>query len=249
MKIKRILRYILLCSIITLSTKSYGLTVYDPANHQANLQQYQVAIQQEIQMYKTLVENILHTQNQLQQLQNDSINLASIGAGIIGEENQALVQTVLDLKSIYDNTDSIIRNTESFENNYKDLFLDFDDYKKLNHEDLDREATRVVRQINHNLLTSIRLANKSNENMERERTRLNTFTAGTSNLSGNLQTQQAIKSVNEDMSNKLSRLEMLMAEDVRMKALEKQQEITFEEINKQKIERSLGLDKYKKEYF
>lgn len=249
MKIKRILRYTLLCSILLIGNKAYGLTVYDPANHQANLQQYQVAIQQEIQMYKTLVENILHTQNQLQQLQNDSINLASIGAGIIGEENQALVQTVLDLKSIYDNTDSIIRNTESFENNYKDLFLDFDDYKKLNHEDLDREATRVVRQINHNLLTSIRLANKSNENMERERTRLNTFTAGTSNLSGNLQTQQAIKSVNEDMSNKLSRLEMLMAEEVRMKALEKQQEITFEEINKERLYKTLTNDVPKKVVF
>ncbi len=243
------LRYTLLCSIILIGSKAYGLTVYDPANHQANMQQYQVAIQQEIQMYKTLVENILHTQNQIQQLQNDATNLASIGAGIIGEENQALVQTVLDLKSIYDNTDSIIRNTKTFEANYNDLFLNFDEYKSLNHEQLDREATRVVKQINNNLLTSIKLANKSNENMERERTRLNTFTTGTSNLSGNLQTQQAIKSVNEDMSNKLSRLEMLMAEDVRMKALEKQQEITFEEINKQRIERSLGLDKYKKEYF
>ena len=85
--------------------------------------------------------------------------------------------------------------------------------------------------------------------MERERTRLNTFTTGTSNLSGNLQTQQAIKSVNEDMSNKLSRLEMLMAEDVRMKALEKQQEITFEEINKERLYKSRGIGKYKKEYF
>lgn len=247
--IKRILRYAVLYSILLAGNKAYGLTVYDPANHQTNLQQYQVAIQQEIQMYKTLVENILHTQNQLQQLQNDATNLASIGAGIIGEENQALIQTVLDLKDIYDNTDSIIRNTESFETNYKDLFLDFEGYKNLNHEQLDREATRVVQQINNNLLTSIKLANKSNENMERERTRLNTFTAGTSNLSGNLQTQQAIKSVNEDMSNKLSRLEMLMAEDVRMKALEKQEKITFEEINRERLNRSRGVGKYQKEYF
>lgn len=85
--------------------------------------------------------------------------------------------------------------------------------------------------------------------MERERTRLNTFTAGTSNLSGNLQTQQAIKSVNEDMSNKLSRLEMLMAEDVRMKALEKQEKITFEEINKERLHKTLTNDVPKKVTF
>ncbi len=235
-------KYIFLAWLILSTSSAFSLAVYDSANHQQNMQNYQMLTLQRIEQIKTYTENALQTQQQIQQLQNDATNLANIGAFIVGEENQALLEGILNLKAINDNTDSLIRNNDNFEKNYENMFQDYDRYKNMDNEELAAEGLRLTKEMNNSLKTSVKLANASTKQLAREERRLNTFTSSTSNTVGNLQTQQALKSLGEDQSNKLARIEGLQAELVRLQALEMQNKVTEEELADERWVKNLGSD-------
>ena len=231
-------KYILIMLILS-SISSFAIAVYDAANHQQNMQNYQMMTLQKLEMVKSYTEEALQTQQQLQQLQNDSTNLAKIGSSIIGEENQALLEGILTIRDINRNTDSIIRNSENFESNYENMFQKFERYKEMDNEQLAREGERLTREMNSSLKTSMKLANASTT-QEREEKRLKNFTTQTSTSVGNLQTQQALKSIGEDQANKLAKIEGLQAEMVRLQALNIQEKMTEKELANERFQKSIG---------
>lgn len=231
-------KYILLMLILS-SISSFGFAVYDAANHQQNMQNYQMMTLQKLEMVKSYTEEVLQSQQQFQQLQNDATNLTNIGAALIGEENKALLEGILAIQDINRNTDSIIRNNENFEKNYENMFQKFERYKDMDNEQLAREGTRLTREMNSSLKTSMKLANASTT-QEREEKRLKTFTTQTSTSVGNLQTQQALKSIGEDQANKLAKIEGLQAEMVRLQALEIQEKMTEKELANERFQKSQG---------
>ncbi|WP_211231159.1 hypothetical protein [Cetobacterium somerae] len=227
-------------------TNSFAIPVYDAANHQQNMANYQMMLLQKIEMIKTATENALQTQQQIQQLQNDATNLSQIGATILGQENQALLDGIDSLVKINDNSQSLIRNQQNFDKNYENLFQKIEKYKNMDREQLERESLKLSREMNSNLKTSMKVTTTMQNQMSREKNRLNSFGKNTGTLNGNLQSLQAIKAVGDDQANKLARIEALQAEEIRLKALEMQKQETEKELTKEMVEKSLGLDKFKK---
>ncbi|WP_147524926.1 hypothetical protein [Cetobacterium somerae] len=207
---------------------------------------YQMMLLQKIEMIKTATENALQTQQQIQQLQNDATNLSQIGATILGQENQALLDGIDSLVKINDNSQSLIRNQQNFDKNYENLFQKIEKYKNMDREQLERESLKLSREMNSNLKTSMKVTTTMQNQMSREKNRLNSFGKNTGTLNGNLQSLQAIKAVGDDQANKLARIEALQAEEIRLKALEMQKQETEKELTKEMVEKSLGLDKFKK---
>ncbi|ERT66843.1 putative P-type conjugative transfer protein TrbJ [Cetobacterium somerae ATCC BAA-474] len=241
---KKILLIFLLFS--KMFTNSFAIPVYDAANHQQNMANYQMMLLQKIEMIKTATENALQTQQQIQQLQNDATNLSQIGATILGQENQALLDGIDSLVKINDNSQSLIRNQQNFDKNYENLFQKIEKYKNMDREQLERESLKLSREMNSNLKTSMKVTTTMQNQMSREKNRLNSFGKNTGTLNGNLQSLQAIKAVGDDQANKLARIEALQAEEIRLKALEMQKQETEKELTKEMVEKSLGLDKFKK---
>ena len=85
---------IILSSLILTSQAFSARIVYDPTNHRQNMQNYQMMILQKIEEVKTATENIIQTQQQLEQLQHDVTNLESWSGAILGEKNQELVNAL-----------------------------------------------------------------------------------------------------------------------------------------------------------
>ena len=221
-------------------TSSFALTVYDPANHQQNVANYQIMLLQKIEMIKTATENALQTQQQIQQLQNDATNLSTIGATILGQENQALLDGIENLVQINDNSQSLIRNQQNFDKNYENLFQKIEKYKDMDREQLERESIKLSREVNSNLKTSMKVTTTMQNQMAREKSRLNSFGKNTGTLSGNLQSLQAIKAVGDDQASKLARIEALQAEEIRLKALEMQKEETERELRREFGKKRIG---------
>lgn len=219
---------------------SFALTVYDPANHQQNIANYQMMLLQKIEMIKTATENALQTQQQIQQLQNDATNLSTIGATILGQENQALLDGIENLVQINDNSQSLIRNQQNFDKNYENLFQKIEKYKDMDREQLERESLKLSREVNSNLKTSMKVTTTMQNQMAREKSRLNSFGKNTGTLSGNLQSLQAIKAVGDDQASKLARIEALQAEEIRLKALEMQKEETERELRREFGRKRIG---------
>ncbi|WP_438530704.1 hypothetical protein [Cetobacterium sp.] len=211
-------------------TNSFAIPVYDVANHQQNMANYQMMLLQKIEMIKTATENALQTQQQIQQLQNDATNLSQIGATILGQENQALLDGIDSLVKINDNSQSLIRNQQNFDKNYENLFQKIEKYKDMDREQLERESLKLSREMNSNLKTSMKVTTTMQNQMSREKNRLNSFGKNTGTLNGNLQSLQAIKAVGDDQASKLARIEALQAEEIRLKALEMQKQETEKEL-------------------
>lgn len=235
---KRILMILFLFGKMFMS--SFAIPVYDAANHQQNLANYQMMLLQKVEMIKTATENALQTQQQLQQLQNDTTNLSKIGATILGQENQALLDGIENLVQINDNSQSLIRNQQNFDKNYENLFQKIEKYKDMDREQLERESLKLSREINSNLKTSMKVTTTMQNQMAREKSRLNSFGKNTGTLSGNLQSLQAIKAVGDDQASKLARIEALQAEEIRLKALEMQKEETERELRREFGRKRIG---------
>lgn len=219
---------------------SFAIPVYDVANHQQNMANYQMMLLQKVEMIKTATENALQTQQQIQQLQNDATNLSTIGATILGQENQALLDGIENLVQINDNSQSLIRNQQNFDKNYENLFQKIEKYKDMDREQLERESLRLSREVNSNLKTSMKVTTTMQNQMSREKNRLNSFGKNTGTLSGNLQSLQAIKAVGDDQASKLARIEALQAEEIRLKALEMQRQETEKELRLEISKRRMG---------
>lgn len=227
---------------LIISANVFSMTVYDPANHQQNMQNYQMMVLQRMEMYKNYTENLLQTQNQLMSLKNEGINLADLSSALLGAENQALIEGIINVQKIADNSNSILRNQENFDDNIN-LFQNIDRLKGMSSEELKREGEKLTKEVNANLKTSLELANNSAEQIKREQSRLNRFSSQTVGTQGNLQTQKALKQLGEDQSNKLARIENLSAEQLRLQALMQQIEETERDLVTEKMNRKFAKDK------
>ena len=110
--------------------------VYDPTNHRQNMQNYQVMILQKIEQIKTATENVIQTQQQLEQLQHDLTNLEAWSGALLGEENTALTQALKDLNTINQNSKSILRNAEAIDGNFEQIYATKERFSNMCAEEL-----------------------------------------------------------------------------------------------------------------
>lgn len=101
--------------------KGFGLTVYDPTNHQVNMLT-------KIEAVKQTLEQVQHNKNLLEQIKNDTINMASLGRELTTGQLDMLQKNIQSIINIRNQSLSEINNYKNFQQNFKSLYKDFKDF-------------------------------------------------------------------------------------------------------------------------
>lgn len=223
---------IILSSLILTSQAFSARIVYDPTNHRQNMQNYQMMILQKIEEVKTATENIIQTQQQLEQLQHDVTNLESWSGAILGEKNQELVNALKDLNTINENSKSILRNAQQIDSNFDRIYATRDRLAKMDNKELAKEMYRLSQNRNNNLKEHLKTATTILEQNEKENQSMANFMALTDGARGNLQSSLATKKGIDQLNNKIARMSELEAKKLIIEA----ENLAEEEARKQVIE-------------
>lgn len=227
--------------LLTIATQSYSLTVYDPANHRQNMQNYQMLILQKIEQVKTATESIIQTQQQLEQLQADLTNLEAWSGAFLGEENTALTQALNDLNTINSNSKSILRNAESIDSNFEQIYATKERLSKMDSKELAEEAYRLSQNRNDNLKEHLKTATTILEQNEKDNQAMARFMAITDGAKGNLQSSMATKKGVDQLNNKIARMNELEAKRLIMEAERLAEEEARMRLEDEKAKRMLEM--------
>ncbi|MBC2857020.1 hypothetical protein H3N56_11310 [Cetobacterium sp. 2A] len=231
----------LLILVTCFSKLALGLTVYDPANHQQNMRNYQMMILQKIEQVKTASENALQTRQQLEQLKNDTTNLEGWTGLILGEESQNLVKGMDDLNAINKNSKSILRDPGKIDLNFDDLYKEVKNLKGMNSEELSREIYKLSSNRKNNLKDNLKTATKVIELNEQDTRSMAKFMNQTDGASGNLQSAMATKKGIDQLNGKFARLTDLQAKAIMMEAEKQAEEQAKDDILNEKVRRMLEM--------
>lgn len=234
------MKKLLLMSLLV-SRVIFGLTVYDPANHQQNLRNYQMMILQKLEQVKTASENAVQTRQQVEQLRNDTTNLQGIAGLVLGEQSEFLIKGMDDINAINRNTTSALRDPESIEFNFDNVFKELEDLKGLDSKELSKEIYKLASQSKKNAkenlktaTTIIKLNEKDIENMKR-------YMRQTDNATGNLQSTMATKKGIDQLNGKFSRLTDLQAKQIIMQVESEAEKEAYDNLLEEKVRRMLEI--------
>lgn len=231
-------KLIIINLLLVLTTKGFAAKiVYDPTNHRQNMQNYQMLILQKIEQVKTATENIIQTQQQLEQLQHDLTNLEAWSGALLGEENTALTQALRDLSTINENSKSILRNAETIDGNFEQIYATKERLANMSSEELARETYRLSQNRNDNLKEHLKTATTILEQNERDNQAMANFMAITDSAKGNLQSSMAAKKGIDQLNNKIARMSEIEAKKLIMEAERLAEEEARNRLEDEKAER------------
>ena len=234
-------KLIIVSFLSVIATQSYSLTVYDPVNHKQNMQNYQMMILQKIEEARTATESIIQTQQQLEQLQHDLTNLETWSGALLGEENSALTQALKELNTINQNSKSILRNAETIDGNFEQIYANRDRLSNMSNEELARETYRLSQNRNDNLKEHLKTATTILEQNEKDNQSMAKFMAITDGAKGNLQSNIAAKKGIDQLNNKIARMSELEAKKLIMEAERLAEEEARNRLEDEKAKRLLEM--------
>lgn len=231
-------KLILINIFLALTTQNFAAKiVYDPANHRQNMQNYQMMILQKIEEAKTATESIIQTQQQLEQLQHDLTNLEAWSGAFLGEENSALTEALNDLNTINANSKSILRNAETIDGNFEQIYATKERLSNMSAEELAKESYRLSQNRNDNLKEHLKTATTILEQNEKDNQSMAKFMAITDGAKGNLQSNMAAKKGIDQLNNKIARMSELEAKKLIMEAEKLAEEEARDRLEDEKAKR------------
>ncbi|MEG0069836.1 conjugal transfer protein TrbJ [Cetobacterium sp.] len=133
-----------------LSTKIFGLTVYDPANHQVNMLT-------KIEAVKQTLEQVQHNKNLLEQIKNDTINMASLGRELTTGQLDMLQKNIQSIINIRNQSLSEINNYKNFQQNFKSLYKDFKDFDNYTFDQQLEYSNRLLGEAKNSITDAYRV--------------------------------------------------------------------------------------------
>ena len=241
-------KLLIISCIFTIVSKGYAITVYDPANHRQNMQNYQMMVLQKIEEAVTATESIIQTQQQVQQLQNDLTNLEAWSGALLGEENSSLTKALKDLNTINQNSKSILRNAETIDGNFEKIYATKEKLANMSNEDLARETYRLSQTRNDNLKEHLKTATTILDQNEKDNQSMAKFMSLTDGAKGNLQSSIATKKGIDQLNNKIARMSELEAKKLIMEAERLAEEEARNRLEEEKAKRLLEMSEETKIY-
>lgn len=233
--------FMLAFSVIT-SSSVFALTVYDPANHQQNVQNYQMMILQRLEMIKTATENATQTIQQAKQLEHDMTNLQQLAGGLLGDEAVFLTQALKDLNAINKNSESILKESKNLDENFGKIYIDKNKLSKLSNQEILWELEKISNQRKANVKDNLKTAVTVIELNEKDTTQMTSYMSSTDGASGNLQAQMATKKGIDQLNNRTNRLAELQAQQMILEAEKVAQEEAITNIQKEIDDRAMKMD-------
>lgn len=133
-----------------LSTKIFGLTVYDPANHQVNMLT-------KVEAVKQTLEQVQHNKNLLEQIKNDTINMASLGRELTTGQLDMLQKNIQSIINIRNQSLSEINNYKNFQQNFKSLYKDFKDFDNYTFDQQLEYSNRLLGEAKNSITDAYRV--------------------------------------------------------------------------------------------
>lgn len=130
--------------------KGFGLTVYDPTNHQVNMLT-------KIEAVKQTLEQVQHNKNLLEQIKNDTINMASLGRELTTGQLDMLQKNIQSIINIRNQSLSEINNYKNFQQNFKDLYKDFKDFDNYTFDQQLEYSNRLLGEAKNSITDAYRV--------------------------------------------------------------------------------------------
>ena len=133
-----------------LSTKIFVLTVYDHANHQFNMLT-------KVEAVKQTLEQVQHNKNLLEQIKNDTINMASLGRELTTGQLDMLQKNIQSIINIRNQSLSEINNYKNFQQNFKSLYKDFKDFDNYTFDQQLENSNRLLGEAKNSITDAYRV--------------------------------------------------------------------------------------------
>lgn len=130
--------------------KGFGLTVYDPTNHQVNMLT-------KIEAVKQTLEQVQHNKNLLEQIKNDTINMASLGRELTTGQLDMLQKNIQSIINIKNQSLSEINNYKNFQQNFKNLYKDFKDFDNYTFDQQLEYSNRLLGEAKNSITDAYRI--------------------------------------------------------------------------------------------
>lgn len=130
--------------------KGFGLTVYDPTNHQVNMLT-------KIEAVKQTLEQVQHNKNLLEQIKNDTINMASLGRELTTGQLDMLQKNIQSIINIRNQSLSEINNYKNFQQNFKNLYKDFKDFDNYTFDQQLEYSNRLLGEAKNSITDAYRI--------------------------------------------------------------------------------------------
>lgn len=222
---------------LIMAVNSFALTVYDPANHQTNMQQYQTNILQKIEQVKTATDTAKQVTYDLQNLKDNATNLEQWTGTLLGEESQALLKAIDDLNQINANSQAVLRNSKEIEKDFDNFYLPTDELKDLDSTELYNEITKLARNRRYALKDNLKTATSVIEMNSNDRNSSASFMGTTDGARGQLQSAMATKKGIDQLNNKISRSLDLQAKQLLAMSQSEADKQMIEELEREQTER------------
>ncbi|STO28729.1 conjugal transfer protein TrbJ [Fusobacterium necrogenes] len=214
--------------IITLNTilyiSSLALEVYDPANHQEN-------ITQRIESVKQTLEAIKQTQNQIEQLKNDAINLASIDGILANSQLIGLQQSFQSILDIQNKAKSQINDFKNFQEQFKNIYISFEDLKNLNPEQYIYQADKILEQTRNIAEDSLRTVGITNsQQMQNDAQRVRALMSAANTVQGQKAAIQANVQMTGMTYQVLNDMKLLLSQSLATQGTAMMKEIQKEQV-------------------
>ena len=130
--------------------KGFGLTVYDPTNHQVNMLT-------KIEAVKQTLEQVQHNKNLLEQIKNDTINMASLGRELTTGQLDMLQKNIQSIINIRNQSLSEINSYKNFQQNFKNLYKDFKDFDNYTFDQQLEYSNRLLGEAKNSITDAYRV--------------------------------------------------------------------------------------------
>lgn len=233
------MKRLLLFTIITI--KSLALTVYDPANHQTNMQIYQTNILQKIEQIRTATEAVQQTIYQAQNVKDNATNLESWAGFLLGDQSTQILKAMDDLNAINNNSRAILRSATKIDSDFDKFYLTSDDIKNLTYDDIYNSISRVENNRRYALKDNLKTATTVLEQNAKDRQSIAGYMTSTDGSKGALQANLATKKGIDQLNNKLNRSLDLQAKQLMIESQKEAEEALMKQLEEERIKRLVAM--------
>lgn len=219
-----------------LSTKIFGLTVYDPANHQEN-------ILTKLESIKQTTEQIQQTKNQLEQIKNDTINMASLGKELTTGQLDMLQKNIQSIINIRNQSLSEINDYKNFQQNFKSLYKDFKDFDNYTFDQQLEYSNRLLGEAKNSITDAYRVLEIGDvSKISNDSQRIRTIMSAANSAEGQKAVLQATSQFAGMQIEILGEQRTLMAEGLKAQNAVMLKQIQEEAIDNSNIEKLKKID-------
>lgn len=216
--------------------KGFGLTVYDPTNHQVNMLT-------KIEAVKQTLEQVQHNKNLLEQIKNDTINMASLGRELTTGQLDMLQKNIQSIINIRNQSLSEINNYKNFQQNFKNLYKDFKDFDNYTFDQQLEYSNRLLGEAKNSITDAYRILEIGDiSKISNDSQRIRTIMSAANSAEGQKAVLQATSQFAGMQIEILGEQRTLMAEGLKAQNAVMLKQIQEEAIDNSNIEKLKKID-------